>query len=249
MMTISTHLDVLFPRNLGIGQGTNYEAHLVLSRNMGILKSLSAVCTRSYWDQSFPPSPPTFTEKDLVPGSQVGRIFIVTGGNSGLGLELIKMLYPTGATIYMASRSQERVQQAIDQVTMTREDEGGNRLHYLHLDLDDLTTVKKSAAQFAALETRLDVLWNNAGIGAAPPGTTTKQHIEGHLGINCVGPLLFTQELLPLLRNAAASTPEHSVRVVWAASLSMEVFSPVGGIDFGLVNMGSTQNPTREYAM
>ena len=52
--------------------------------------------------QLYPP-PPSFTEKDVP--SQKGKVFIVTGGNNDVGFELIKQLYPSGATIYMASRS------------------------------------------------------------------------------------------------------------------------------------------------
>lgn len=58
---------------------------------------------RSLYTQLFPPKP-TFTE-DNVP-SQQGKVFIVTGGNSGVGFELCKILYGTGATVYMASRSE-----------------------------------------------------------------------------------------------------------------------------------------------
>lgn len=57
---------------------------------------------RNLWSQWFPPRP-TLTEKDVP--SQHGRVFIVTGGNGGIGFELCKILYGTGATIYMASRS------------------------------------------------------------------------------------------------------------------------------------------------
>jgi NADPH:quinone reductase-like Zn-dependent oxidoreductase len=57
---------------------------------------------RNLLNQWFPPKP-TFTE-DEVP-SQHGKVFIVTGGNGAVGYELIKILYGTGATIYMASRS------------------------------------------------------------------------------------------------------------------------------------------------
>lgn len=58
---------------------------------------------RSMWTQFFPPAP-AFTEEHVP--SQRGRVFIVTGGNAGIGFELCKMLYFTGATIYMAARSQ-----------------------------------------------------------------------------------------------------------------------------------------------
>lgn len=59
---------------------------------------------RSLLSQYYPPKP-TFTEAQLTPGSQAGRIFIVTGGNAGIGFELCKLLVTTGATVYMASRS------------------------------------------------------------------------------------------------------------------------------------------------
>jgi hypothetical protein len=58
---------------------------------------------RNLYNQSYPPAP-TFTEEDVP--SQQGKVFVVTGGNAGVGFELIKLLYPTGATVYMASRSQ-----------------------------------------------------------------------------------------------------------------------------------------------
>jgi predicted ATPase len=54
------------------------------------------------WTQIFPPAP-TFGEKDL--GLKKGNVFIVTGGNQGVGFELCKMLRGTGATVYIASRS------------------------------------------------------------------------------------------------------------------------------------------------
>jgi NADPH:quinone reductase-like Zn-dependent oxidoreductase len=57
---------------------------------------------RNFRTQWFPPKA-AFTEKDLP--LQQGRVFIVTGGNAGIGFELCKILYASGATIYMASRS------------------------------------------------------------------------------------------------------------------------------------------------
>jgi hypothetical protein len=57
---------------------------------------------RNLRKQWFPPAP-KFTEKNVP--SQKGKVFIVTGGNAGVGYALIKLLYSTGATIYMASRS------------------------------------------------------------------------------------------------------------------------------------------------
>lgn len=60
----------------------------------------------SFWNQwtQFYPPPPKFTDADV--SSQEGRVFLVTGGNAGIGFHLCKFLYATGATVYMASRSQ-----------------------------------------------------------------------------------------------------------------------------------------------
>ena len=205
---------------------------------------------RSAWKQYFPPKP-TFTENDVPSGSQVGKVFVITGANQGIGLELAKMLYPTGATIYLAGRSQERVQRAIEQII------GGAKpppatpaaLKFLHLDLNDLVAVKASAANFAAQENKLDILWNNAGIGGNPVGTSTKQKIEGHVGVNCVATLLFTQELLPQLREAARNAPRGSVRVIFTSSLMCETHSPPGGLDYKALELSATDDSLREYAM
>ncbi|KAL5399005.1 hypothetical protein PMIN03_012723 [Paraphaeosphaeria minitans] len=112
----------------------------------------------------------------------------------------------------------------------------------------DLASVQHAAIKFAAQETKLDVLWNNAGIGGAPLGTTTAQNIEGHIGTNCVAPLLFTQLLLPLLREAATSAPKGSVRVVWTSSLMVDTHSPPHGVDFKAIEAGKTTNPNVDYA-
>ena len=179
----------------------------------------------SFKSQYFPPAV-TFTENDV--GTQIGRVFIVTGGNKGVGLELIKMLYPTGATIYMASRSKERAEEAIQQV-VSSDQSGASRLKFLHLDLDDLTQVRSAAKMFSDQESRLDILWNNAGVGSIAVGTKTKQGIEAHMGVNVIGPLLFTQLLHPKLQKAASLAPKHSVRIVWTSSWMMEGMAPQGG--------------------
>lgn len=62
------------------------------------------------WTQIFPPAP-TFGEKDV--GLKKGNVFIVTGGNQGVGFELCKMLRGTGATVYIASRSKVRIDTTI----------------------------------------------------------------------------------------------------------------------------------------
>ncbi|KAI0853138.1 NAD(P)-binding protein [Daldinia vernicosa] len=198
------------------------------------------------WQQFYPPAP-TFTEKDVGPGSQVGRVFIITGANSGtvpnqlrIGFALVKLLYPTGATIYLAGRSPAKIQAAIAEVSsVLPPPTTPSNLKPLLLDLSDLKTVKPAAELFAAQETRLDILWNNAGNGC-PPGSVTKQGLEAHIGANCVAPLLFTQELLPMLRAAAQTATPSSVRIVWSGSIQIDMSAPQNGVDFTRIEKPTT---------
>lgn len=198
----------------------------------------------SFLTQFWPPAP-KFTEKDLT--DQTGRVFIITGGNQGVGFELIKMLYPTGAKIYMASRSQERAEKAIQTIIST-DPSGASRLKFLHFDLDDLASVRLAAQTFSDQESRLDILWQNAGIGAVPVGSKTKQGIEAHMGVNVIGPFLFAQLLLPKLQAAVSLAPKNSVRVIWTSSFMMESDSPKGGYIMTDLENGGTKNPHINYA-
>lgn len=198
----------------------------------------------SFRTQYWPPAP-KFIEKDVT--TQAGKVFIVTGGNQGVGFELIKMLYPTGATIYMASRSKERAEEAMKSV-VSADESGASRLKFLHYDLNDLATVRTAAKTFLEQESRLDILWNNAGIGAAAVGSKTKQGIEAHMGVNVLGPLLFTQLVLPKMQYAASVAAKNSVRIVWTSSWMMESNSPLGGFNPKDVENGGANDAYTNYA-
>ena len=122
------------------------------------------------------PGKPTFTENDIP--DQSGRVFLVTGGNAGLGYELVKILYSKGGTVYMASRSKSKVEDAIKSITSGRTTETPGKINALIIDLADLTTIKPAVEQFVSQESKLDVLWNNAGLGLAPDDRKTKQGYE-----------------------------------------------------------------------
>ena len=104
------------------------------------------------------------------------------------------------------------------------------RLEYLPLQLDDLSTIKASVEAFKAKESKLDVLWNNAGVALPPNGSVSKQEYELQMATNCLGPLLLTQLLLPSLQSAARKSPPGSVRIVWTASLEVDKNALEGGI-------------------
>ncbi|KAL3477563.1 NAD(P)-binding protein [Aspergillus californicus] len=215
---------------------------------------------RNLYTQFYPPSP-GFTEKDVP--SQQGRVFIVTGGNAGVGFELCKLLYGTGATVYMASRSEEKATTAMKSIIESSSSSSSystptGTLKFLHLDLNDLTSVKEAATTFARHETKLDVLWNNAGTGAnlVDLGAKTKQGFEAMVGMHCVATGLFTELLTPLLRAAAVSSTfresgpgsSQRPRVIWTSSYLAEGATPPHGIDFKSLKTG-TPNRTTNYAV
>ena len=154
----------------------------------------------------------------------------MTGGASGIGLELVKILYAHNAKVYVAARSEQKASKAIASTESSFPKSNGE-LVFLHLDLNDLMLVKQSAESFLSKESRLDVLWNNAGVMTPPQGSKTKQNYESQLGTNCLGPFLFTKLLTPLLVSTAKSAPRGSVRVVWLGSSAAEMMSPKGGVD------------------
>ncbi len=120
---------------------------------------------------------------------------------------------------------------------------------YLHLDLDDLTTIKASADEFLGKEKRLDVLWNNAGVMIPAQGSTTKQGYELQLGTNCVAPFLFTKLLTPTLVATAKLSPPGSVRVVWVSSSAAEGFSPKNGVDMANLDYKTDQAKWYKYGV
>jgi len=153
----------------------------------------------------------------------------VTGGASGIGLELVKILYAHNAKVYIAARSEQKASKAIASIE-TSFPESKGELVFHHLDLSDLILVKQSADSFLPKETRLDVLWNNAGVMVPPQGSKTIQNYEAQIGTNCLGPFLFTKVLTSLLVETAKSAPRDSVRVVWLSSSAAETTAPKGGV-------------------
>ncbi|KAK3056547.1 short-chain alcohol dehydrogenase [Extremus antarcticus] len=186
---------------------------------------------RRFWDQSFFIPRPTLTEENLP--DQIGRVFIVTGGYAGCGKELSRILYQRNGTVYIAGRSKAKAGKAVQEIRSACPDSKG-RVEVMLLDLSDLTTIKPAVAAFLAKESRLDVLTNNAGVMFPPKGSLSAQNHELQIATNCTGPFLLTKLLTPLLQQTAQApnTPPGSVRVTWAGSIGVDVFSPKGGVTF-----------------
>ncbi|KUJ15487.1 putative estradiol 17 beta-dehydrogenase [Mollisia scopiformis] len=179
---------------------------------------------KSAWTQFFPPKA-TFTDKNVTADLK-GKVYIVTGANSGMGQDLARVLYAKNAKVYIACRSEEKATESISYIKKSAPTSKGE-LVFLPLDLADLAKVKAAAQRFLAQESRLHVLFNNAGVmtGPAEPPPKTVQGHELALGVNCVGTFLFTKLLTPTLITTARSEPANTVRVVWLSSFGLTQYA------------------------
>ncbi|MDX3925812.1 MAG: oxidoreductase [Shinella sp.] len=143
--------------------------------------------------------------------SQEGRIFLVTGGTSGIGYESAKALAAAGAQVVIAARNAERGQEAIASI---RQETPNARVQFEALDLSDLASVRALSGRLNATLPRLDGLINNAGIMEPPERGVSKDGFEMQFATNYLGHFALTAEMLPLLRKAG------SPRVVTLSSLA-----------------------------
>jgi NAD(P)-dependent dehydrogenase (short-subunit alcohol dehydrogenase family) len=193
---------------------------------------------------SIKPHKPTFKENTLP--HLFSKVFIVTGGSSGVGRELANILYQRNGTVYIAARSEAKTTAVIQNIKNNHPTSRG-KLAYISLKLDDLATIKSSADDFLSKEARLDVLFNNAGVMIPPQGSKTVQGYELQLGVNCLGPWLFTHFLRGVLATTAKTAPKASVRVVWVSSDAVGFAPKTSPIDFDNMDYHKEETAWMKY--
>jgi NAD(P)-dependent dehydrogenase (short-subunit alcohol dehydrogenase family) len=166
---------------------------------------------------------------DDIP-DQSGKTAVVTGANSGLGLQTALALAAKGASVELACRDAQRGAAAQRRI---RSETGNDDVRVRQLDLGSLESVRAFAAE---QDTAVDLLINNAGVMATPRGTTA-EGFELQFGVNHLGHFALTGLLLPLLRAAPAP------RVVTVSSLAHRG----GRIDFEDLAAERSYRPWARY--
>lgn len=136
-----------------------------------------------------------------------GRVAVVTGANTGLGLATSLELARHGARVVMACRDAGRAADALSRVR-TQVPDADVRVG--SIDLGDLASVRRFAGSWSG---PLDLLVNNAGVMAVPFGLTA-DGFETHIGVNHLGAFALTGLLLPALRAS------DTARVIAVSSLA-----------------------------
>jgi NAD(P)-dependent dehydrogenase (short-subunit alcohol dehydrogenase family) len=153
---------------------------------------------------------------------QSGRTALVTGANSGLGLQTAKALAEAGATVLLGCRNAERAAAAEREIHAVAPDA---TVEVVELDLSDLASVERAAGEVAGRPEPLDLLINNAGV-MAPPRRETKDGFELQFGTNHLGHFALTGRLIESLLSAPAP------RVVNVSSIAHRA----GKMDFDDLN-------------
>lgn len=132
--------------------------------------------------------------QDDIP-NQAGRTVIITGANSGLGLDSTRALAQAGAHVVMACRSPQRSQDALESVQAEFPQAS---LELMQLDLNSLDSVHAFADRYRQQHDKLDTLINNAGL-MATPHQQTEDGFEMQFGVNHLGHFVLTARLIDLL--------------------------------------------------
>ena len=140
-----------------------------------------------------------WTSRDMP--DLTGKVAIVTGANSGIGLEVALALARKGAQVMIASRSLEKCDEAASQI---RAKTPACLLEVIRLDLADLASVRAFSDAFRDGHHRLDLLVNNAGVMAIPYRKTA-DGFEMQFGTNHLGHFALTGLLLDILLNTSAA--------------------------------------------
>jgi len=165
---------------------------------------------------------PKLFEKDLSE-----QVIIVTGANSGCGLETSRQLAKQGATVVLACRNATKGQAAV-------EDIGDKAVFVTTLDLSSLESVREFVKAFLAKYDRLDALVNNAGIMACPY-QKTKDGFEMQFGCNHLSHFLLMTLLTPLLLETAKKTNKPSRFVALSSCASAQT------------TLATKENPTIDF--
>ncbi|KAA1471872.1 NAD-P-binding protein [Dentipellis sp. KUC8613] len=191
-----------------------------------------------------------------------GKVVIVTGANAGIGVKTVEQLALHGAKVYLACRSEAKAKAAIVGIEKTSpSSKRQQRLVWLPLDLSSVHSAKKAAEEFLAREDRLDILSKSATVKQSmvreayypvvnnaarmvADYTIGKDGVELNVAVNQFGHFVFTQTLLPLLKETAKRR-DADVRIVAIdVKVSSSSYLQPGTTKFGsLEDLNDPQGP------
>jgi NAD(P)-dependent dehydrogenase (short-subunit alcohol dehydrogenase family) len=134
-----------------------------------------------------------------------GKVAVVTGGTSGIGLATAKRFVDEGAYVFITGRRQTELDAAVKEL-------GSDNVTGIQGDIAKIQDIRKLYAAVREQKGKLDILFANAGIGEfAPFGQITEEHFDTQFSVNVRGTLFSVQEALPLLQDGGAIVLNASI--------------------------------------
>jgi len=160
-----------------------------------------------------------------------GKIYLITGGNTGIGLQAAKMLAEKNADIVIACRNPQKAQAAMQEIQPL----GTGKVETVTLDLSKLSSVRSAAEEIKQRYAKLDALINNAGVMQTPE-TRTEDEFELQIATNHLGHFLLTGLLFDLVEKAKG-------RIVVVSSIAHKF----GKINFEDIMLEKDYTPSKAY--
>jgi NAD(P)-dependent dehydrogenase (short-subunit alcohol dehydrogenase family) len=136
-----------------------------------------------------------------------GKIALITGGSSGIGLETAKLFAKEGAFVFITGRRQAELEKAVAAI--------GSNAKGIRGDIANLGDLDRLFQEIKEDKGRLDILFANAGLGEfAPLGTITEAHFDKTFGVNVRGTLFTVQKALPLMGEGSAIVLNASIAAI-----------------------------------
>jgi NAD(P)-dependent dehydrogenase (short-subunit alcohol dehydrogenase family) len=168
--------------------------------------------------------------------SQKGKVFLITGGNAGVGFEATKLLASKGAKVIILSRNAKKVNTAIKEIKQTISDAD---IEFIQLDLASLESVKDAAEIINKNVEKVNALICNAAIAQIAKQTFTVDGFESQLGVNYYGNFLLSGLLFDKIK-------ESNGRIVYVSSLGYKMGHKK--IQFEDLNFDKNYHPNNVYS-
>jgi NAD(P)-dependent dehydrogenase (short-subunit alcohol dehydrogenase family) len=143
----------------------------------------------------------TTSEEIVADLDLTGKTIVVTGTSAGLGYEAARVLAGAGAEVVMVARNPAKNEEAAARIRAGQPDA---KLKLYTMNLGEMASVRRVAAEILAAHPKIHALINNAGIMGGPY-VVTSDGLELHWATNHIGPFLLTNLLYPALKAAAPS--------------------------------------------
>ncbi|MGH9975423.1 MAG: SDR family NAD(P)-dependent oxidoreductase, partial [Nitrososphaeraceae archaeon] len=129
-----------------------------------------------------------------------GRVSVITGGNSGIGLATAQRFISEGAYVFITGRRQNEIDAAVNQISNNY-----NNVTGVQGDVTNLADLDRLYAKVKEQSGHIDILFANAGLGEiAPLDAITEVHIDKTFDVNVKGLIFTVQKSLPLFQSGGS---------------------------------------------